>query len=1023
MTIFMRRFVLSLVLVWVVVHPGGVAGSTLSYLQLISDQFQGTVDVYTDADAAGNRFAARGEFDDLQAGRVAAMDEISTSAPCFGITCITATFDPGSALWGGWYFLNGVLGSADRQPSPNWGGRPNAGYGLSGATALRFWARGAVGGEVVHFFAFGVGNTAAPFQPYPDSAAKVEFPGGALKLTTMWTQYTIPLAGLDLHYVLGGFGWMANAVESNRLQPPLTFYIDNIQYLKARPNDSRLLVSYKTIKSTNSFDMVVRNAAYVYDNAVAMIAMIAAGDLARAKTIADALIYAQNNDRFFTDGRVRNAYQGGDIALPPGWLPNNLPGTVRMPGWYDAGHTAWFEDQTQVSTNTGNVAWAGLALLDMWEITKTPTYLTAVEALGNWVLSNASETRGGAAGLLGGFTGGFDGWENGAARGGLAVGACASGVLVNGQCKRLYKSTEHNIDLYSMYSRLYLADGNPKWATAAQQAKHFFLSMWEGGKFWTGTAEDGVTLSTDVIPLDIQVWSLEALGTEAQAYQQSLGYIESHHKTSLGYGFKQDGGNSCGDSTWFEGTSQVALAYLLTNNPSKWRSILDGVHSVQTKDGGIPATDGACLNTGFTLDDGSPWEYFPRVHVGATGWLALAENGVNPYRADLYSPKLSSLSVAFGDQNVGIQGSSRTVSFSNPGVGALNIRGITLIGANAPEFQQSNNCGTGLPSGATCTITLSFIPGAAGPRDAALAISESSDGAMTPAIFSVSLRGAGVAQQSSFTLTLNSAPQSEGTISAAPASSNGAYIAQEKKWVVVWKDEFDGPAYSAPDAAKWGYDTGATGWGNHELEDYKRDSANAFLDGEGHLVIRAIRTESGKYTSARLKTIGRFEFQYGRVEARIRVPYGQGIWPAFWMLGKDIGAVGWPQCGEIDIMENMGKEPSLVHGTVHGPGYSGAKGITAQTGLPGGARISDEFHVFRVDWSPDSVEFFLDNSSYAKVRRSDVPAGSRWVFDHPFFILLNVAVGGDWPGNPDRDTIFPQSMVVDWIRVWQPGGE
>ena len=131
-----------------------------------------------------------------------------------------------------------------------------------------------------------------------------------------------------------------------------------------------------------------------------------------------------------------------------------------------------------------------------------------------------------------------------------------------------------------------------------------------------------------------------------------------------------------------------------------------------------------------------------------------------------------------------------------------------------------------------------------------------------------------------------------------------------------------------PDPAKWGYDTGGGGWGNHELEDYTRDPTNAFLDGEGHLVIRADRSESGRYTSARLKTLGLFEFQYGRVEARIRIPYGQGIWPAFWMLGKDIGAAGWPKCGEIDVMENIGKEPALVHGTVHGPGYSGGKGIT-----------------------------------------------------------------------------------------------
>src|ERR1022692_3724110 len=228
------------------------------------------------------------------------------------------------------------------------------------------------------------------------------------------------------------------------------------------------------------------------------------------------------------------------------------------------------------------------------------------------VTLNAAENRDGSAGLLGGFTGGYDGWENGAASGSAAT--CASGVLVNGQCKRLYKSTEHNIDLYSMFSRLYMADGQARWAAAARQAKHFFLSMWDPqeGKYWTGTTEDGVTVSTDVIPVDIQAWAVQVLGAEAQPYLSALAYVEANHKTSLGYGFKQDGGNSCGDYTWFEGTSQVAVAYFLSGNKPMWQSILNGVHSVQSTAGSMPATDGPCLNTGFTLNDGSPWEYFPR---------------------------------------------------------------------------------------------------------------------------------------------------------------------------------------------------------------------------------------------------------------------------------------------------------------------------------------------------------------------------------------------------------------------------
>ena len=157
--------------------------------------------------------------------------------------------------------------------------------------------------------------------------------------------------------------------------------------------------------------------------------------------------------------------------------------------------------------------------------------------------------------------------------------------------------------------------------------------------------------------------------------------------------------------------------------------------------------------------------------------------------------------------------------------------------------------------------------------------------------------------------------------------------AQDGNWKLIWGDDFDGPRGSAADPAKWVYDTGATGWGNHELEEYTRDPANAFLDGEGHLVIRAIRSESGKYTSAPLKTLGRFSFQYGRVEARIRIPFCHGLWPAFWMLGENLREAGWPTAGEMDVMENIGKDPERIHGTVHGPGYSGPKALPPERGF------------------------------------------------------------------------------------------
>ncbi len=254
---------------------------------------------------------------------------------------------------------------------------------------------------------------------------------------------------------------------------------------------------------------------------------------------------------------------------------------------------------------------------------------------------------------------------------------------------------------------------------------------------------------------------------------------------------------------------------------------------------------------------------------------------------------------------------------------------------------------------------------------------------------------------------------------AALLSIATSVSAQDSGWKLVWSDEFDGPARSQPTSSKWGYDLGGGGWGNHELEDYSDKLDNVFFDGHGHLAIRALRTETGRITSGRLKTQGRFEVQYGRIEARIKVPSGQGIWPAFWMLGKSIASTPWPDCGEIDVMENIGREPSTLHGTVHGPGYSGARAITRQISLPKGSRLASRFHVFSIEWSPELIEFSLDRHPYAKVGRDSMPVGVRWVFDQPFFLLLNLAVGGDWPGNPNGSTRFPQTMLVDWVRVWK----
>ena len=723
-----RITVATSVLVWQFAFLALGQTASVTYLQSASDRYQHSVDVYSTADAAGNHFAARGEFDSNNGGavQVGAMDEVSSSAPCQGITCITATYDPTANAWGGWYFLNGVLGPTDKQPSANWGSVANAGYDLNGATTLQFWARGKVGGEKIQFFAFGVGNTVAPFQPYPDSAPKTTTSPVSVALSTNWTQYQIPLAGIDLHYVLGGFGWVASASDQS-VPGVITFYLDNVQFLKDRTTDPRLLVSYETIKSANSFDSVMRNAADTYDNAVSLIALAGGGDITRAQYTADALLYGQSNDRFFTDNRLRNAYQGGDIALPPGWLPNNKANTVRVPGWYDPTRTSWFEDATQVSSNTGNMAWAMIADLYLYEQTKQQKYLQSAQLLGDWVINNTSATVGT------GFMGGLEGWEAGAAN--SSVLACASGDIVDGQCRRHYKSTDHNIDLYSAFSHLYKIDPSSRWAQAAQSAKAFFLSMWDpnGGKFWTGTVEDEVTISQSVIPLDIQVWSLEALGSENASFLPSLSFVESNHKTANGYGFKQNGGNSCGDNAWLEGTSQVALAYKLTGNSAKANQILSAIHSLQDSTGSVPATDGSidtCVNTGFLLSDGNPWLYYHRAHIGATAWLSLAEGGMNPFRADLYSPLISASALAFPNQNTGTVSTVQSLVITNQGTAPFSLSAPSFSGVDASDFAVANNGCTAVAVGATCTVAITFSPRAKGTRVATLNLSEAATGSL-----------------------------------------------------------------------------------------------------------------------------------------------------------------------------------------------------------------------------------------------------------------------------------------------------
>ncbi|MDF1596898.1 MAG: family 16 glycosylhydrolase [Acidimicrobiia bacterium] len=249
-------------------------------------------------------------------------------------------------------------------------------------------------------------------------------------------------------------------------------------------------------------------------------------------------------------------------------------------------------------------------------------------------------------------------------------------------------------------------------------------------------------------------------------------------------------------------------------------------------------------------------------------------------------------------------------------------------------------------------------------------------------------------------------------------------------WSLVWSDEFNEPAGTPPNPDNWGYEigdgtvNGIPGWGNSELQYYTDDPDNVATDGAGNLVITADAADGQdcyygpcEYTSARLATTNRAEFAYGRVESRIQVPDGEnGLWPAFWSLGTDIDRVDWPQTGEIDIMEYVSRLPDEIFGTIHGPGYSGGSSFGNTYPFPGG--VAAGYHTFAIEWQPDLIEWYVDGIVYHTATPADV-APNQWVFNDPVYLLLNLAVGGNFGGEVSDALTFPQELKVDYVRVYQ----
>ncbi len=541
------------------------------YLDLLFWQYHKHFYVYRNADSGGNHFIPSGWMGDV--------NDITFEADCSENphsppTCIRITYIPkGIKGWAGIFW---------QYPENNWGSK--RGLDLSGAKRLIFWARGEKGGEKAEFkIGLGMGKDLS----YSIST-------GIITLSKNWKKYVIPLNGVDLRNLIGGFCWVTNTVANPK---GATIYLDDIQFDLRRDNTLRFLQSYEITSSEK--DIPLRNTAFLYDNALALIAYIERGsaeDLKKAKLIADSFVYAQSHDRYFKDGRLRNAYQSGDLIDP-------LTGWARLPGWWDKKKKKWFEDKYQVSTHTGNLAWTIIALLDAYEIFQEHKYIEAALGLARWIEKNCKDNRG-----KGGYTGGFEGWRD-------------------KQKKILWKSTEHNLDVYVAFERLYQITKNKKWHNLALHAKRFVLSMWnqKQGHFWAGTLQDGITVNKSSIPVDIQAWAILAL--RDKSFSSALWWAEKNCFVkrcpvcgAVGFDFNNDR-----DGVWYEGTAQVALGFLFTGEREKYNNLVKLLKKAQLNSGAIPAACHDGVSTGFG------WKYYKRAHLGATCWFLFALKGFNPY--------------------------------------------------------------------------------------------------------------------------------------------------------------------------------------------------------------------------------------------------------------------------------------------------------------------------------------------------------------------------------------------------------
>ncbi len=608
------------------------ASASLEYLRQVMDEFHNRFPVYDDVSSPGNHFHV---FAKVPSGNApAAINGSWPDNPHSGATSIRCELLEGNSdpTFGGFYFLNGTLRDKQTRPEINFGVEPNAGVNLRGAKELTFWARGNAGGERIKFLMGGVGHPPND-APYPDSTPAVEI---SRTLSTGWQKFTIPLpqGGRDLEYIQNGFGWLASLKDN---PGGAVFFLDDIQYeldqegLERRLDRPRFLRSFTTLPvQPNPFDddfdddidFVLRNAAFAYDNALAILAFLAEDSedgRRRAELIGRAFRRAQKHDRNpeFDDGRVRSVYAAGDISLPRGWTPNGRAHTVPIPGFYDETSQTFYEIE-QEAIDTGNNAWVMIAMLALHRETGARGFLRAATRLGKFVdtfrnIDPAATYRG--------FQGGIDSPDS------------------DSNTRRAFESSEHNLDVFAAFSELTRVRPRAKWSGGAAHAAAFVEQMWYPPMscYLAGTSDPMTrNINPDQLPLDVQAWSTLALASPLR-HPAALGCSEANHRTTdqglSGFDFNHD---NIEDGIWFEGTAQMAVAYAFVGDEQAAEALRVTLRAAQANapfgnGHGIAAASQDGLTTGFETAGHRPFKYFRRLHVGATAWNVFAQLRFNPY--------------------------------------------------------------------------------------------------------------------------------------------------------------------------------------------------------------------------------------------------------------------------------------------------------------------------------------------------------------------------------------------------------